>query len=441
MNRFCLIIIFAGICAGNMSWLDNGQIRLGVDLSIGGSVTYLADLERNINLINSHDWGRQVQMSFYSGPNPYIPEGAVVNKGWEKLGWNPIQSGDCFNFKSKILEHTNDGTTLYIKCVPMQWPLKNVPGECTFECRFKLDGRAVIVESRLNNSRSDKTQYAARDQELPAVYTNAAYHRLMSYSGDSPFTGGDVAEIPKRNVKPGDFPWSGWTATENWAALVDESGYGLGVWNPGVYRFIGGFAGKPGKGGPKDAPTGYIAPLHKDILDWNIEYTYNYVLIVDSLDAIRKYVYEHRETDDGLSFEFNKDRRHWIYKNGQDTGWPIKGFIEVIIEDTKPFEMISPPIFLTAAPNQQLTIVAAAKLQDGALVNTGRLYWKTQKSGDFNAEQSAAVSFPADGQFHTAVLPIGKMKVWEGIITGLRFDPFISCKKGDTIQIKSISVK
>ncbi|NCA80572.1 MAG: hypothetical protein EOM76_10385, partial [Sphingobacteriia bacterium] len=110
----------------------------------------------------------------------HLTEGAVVNKGWEKLGWNPIQSGDCFNFKSKILEHTNDGTTLYVKCVPMQWPLKNVPGECTFECRFKLDGRAVIVESRLNNNRLDKTQYAARDQELPAVYTNGDYHRLMT---------------------------------------------------------------------------------------------------------------------------------------------------------------------------------------------------------------------------------------------------------------------
>ncbi len=445
MKHLCLIVMFAGmftgISAGNMSWLDNGQIRLGVDLSIGGSVTYLADVKQNINLINSHDWGRQVQMSFYSGPNPYIPEGAVVNKGWEKLGWNPIQSGDCFGFKSKILEHTNDGTTLYVKCVPMQWPLKNVPGECTFECRFKLDGRAVIVESRLNNRRADKTQYAARDQELPAVYTNGAYHRLMTYTGDAPFTGGDVAEIPKRNVNPGDFPWSGWSATENWAALVDESGFGVGVWNPGVYRFIGGFAGKPGKGGPKDSPTGYIAPLHKDILDWNIEYTYNYVLIVDNLDNIRQYVYEHTPKRRGVSFEFNNDRCHWIYNNGQDAGWPIRRFVEVIIKDDKPFEMISPPIFLTADPNQQLTIVAAAKLQSTAAICQGRLYWKTQRSDVFSSERSVPVSIPADGKFNTANYDIGKLTGWEGIITGLRFDPFTQCRTGDKIQIKSIAVQ
>jgi len=440
MKHFCLIIMFAGISAGNMSWLDNGRIRLGVDLSIGGSVTYLGDVKQNVNLINSHDWGRQVQMSFYSGPNPYIPEGAVVNKGWEQLGWNPIQSGDCFGFKSNILEHTNDGTTLYVKCVPMQWPLKNVPGECTFECWFTLEGRAVIVKSRLNNNRSDKTQYPARDQELPAVYTNGAYHRLMTYTGDAPFTGGQITEIQKRNVKPGEFPWSAWMAAENWAALVDENNFGLGVWNPGVYTFIGGFAGKPGNGGPKDAPTGYIAPLHKDILDWNIQYTYNYVLIVDKLEAIRNYVYEHTEKKDGVSFEFNKDRCHWIYNNGHDSGWPIKDYVQVVIKEDKPFEMFSPPVLLTADPNHLFTVVAAATLQSGGDICQGRLYWKTRQTGDFSSEQSIPVSIPADGKFNTVVCKIGRSQGYENIITGLRFDPFTQCHKGDMVQIRSISI-
>ena len=43
-------------------YIENDSIRLGVNLDLGGAVTYLAEHGRK-NLINSFDWGRQVQMS------------------------------------------------------------------------------------------------------------------------------------------------------------------------------------------------------------------------------------------------------------------------------------------------------------------------------------------------------------------------------------------
>lgn len=54
-----------------MAYLENSRLKLGVDLSLGGAVTYLSD-EANggKNMINSYDWGRQIQMSYYSGPRP-----------------------------------------------------------------------------------------------------------------------------------------------------------------------------------------------------------------------------------------------------------------------------------------------------------------------------------------------------------------------------------
>ena len=106
-----------------MSFLDNGKIRLGVNLDIGGAITYLADSTKRVNVINSYDWGRQVQMSFYSGPNPFEPNGKKPSNHWKKLGWNPIQSGDYKGFRSKVIAHTNDKKTIYVKCIPMQWPL------------------------------------------------------------------------------------------------------------------------------------------------------------------------------------------------------------------------------------------------------------------------------------------------------------------------------
>jgi len=103
-----------------MSYLDNGTIRVGVNLSLGGSITYLADSRDRINIINNHDWGRQIQMSFYSGPVPFTPGGKQPSKTWAGLGWNPIQSGDCAGNRSRIIDHRNDGKSIYVKCVPMQ---------------------------------------------------------------------------------------------------------------------------------------------------------------------------------------------------------------------------------------------------------------------------------------------------------------------------------
>jgi len=86
--------------AENISYLDNGVIRLGVDLNLGGSITYLAASSDRVNMINSHDWGRQIQMSFYSGPQPFTPNGKQPSKTWAYLGWNSIQSGDYIKIES-----------------------------------------------------------------------------------------------------------------------------------------------------------------------------------------------------------------------------------------------------------------------------------------------------------------------------------------------------
>src|SRR5688572_33341681 len=102
-----------------MSFLDNGTVRIGADLALGGAITWLSHHERPDNLINSHDLGRQIQMSHYSGPVPFQPEGAVLKPEWRTIGWNPIQTGDVFGHPSRVLEHRTAGRELYVQCVPM----------------------------------------------------------------------------------------------------------------------------------------------------------------------------------------------------------------------------------------------------------------------------------------------------------------------------------
>lgn len=418
-----------------LSAIDNGVIRLGVNLDIGGAITWMSLADSEDNVINSADWGRQVQMSFYSGPNPFTPEGVEYSEHWKGLGWNPIQSGDCYGFRSRVLEHTNDGRTIYTKCIPMHWPLKNYPGECTFEEWITLDGPAAIVRCRINNNRPDKTQYSGRDQECPAVYTNGPLYRLVTYSGDKPFTGDALREIIPKGANSGLFPWTGWSATENWAALLRDDDFGLGVWNEGAYHTIGGFAGKPGRGGPKDGPTGYISPLHVDILDWNIVYEYSYVLILGDLQQIREYVYQHAKRPEPPNYVFAKDRQHWTYVNAKDTGWPVQDELHVLPGENDP-QMIGPLGFWKAEEAPVLYIRAAYAPGSGP----AEVFFSTSEAG-FRPERSARFDTIPDGEYHTYAVDLSACPGYRGNITRLRFDPVGSGGEGQWVKVKSIGFR
>ena len=427
-----LLLCLAGICAAqaeeHMSYLDNGTIRLGVNLDLGGAITYISEAKSDLNVVNSFDWGRQIQMSHYSGPVPFAPNGKQPRPDWAGLGWNPIQCGDCFGNRSKLVEHRNDGKTLYVKCIPMQWPLNNEPGECTFECWIQLEGRTARVKSRLTNARSDEKQYPARGQELPAVYTNGPWYRLMTYAGPKPFTSDELTTIPAK------MPWTSSSMTENWAALVNDDGWGLGIWEPGAFSFVGGFAGKTGAGGPKDDPTGYIAPETLEIIDHNIQYEFEYVLILDRLEAIRRYVYEHAAKPAPPIYRFGKDRQHWCYVNATDTGWPIQKELKVWLGGDDP-QLIGPPGCWNATEAPKLYIEAAYH----AGPTRAQVFWTRHDDPKTSEQKCVTVDIVPDDNFHTYEFDLASSPEYRGIITGLRFDPVPAGRKGDYIRIKSIS--
>jgi len=417
--------------APKMSYIENGQIRLGVDLSIGGSITHLSTTD-GPNMINSDDWGRQIQMSFYSGPNPFEPNGKKPNEHWKQLGWNPIQSGDAYGNPSTVFSHTNYGNKIYVKIRPMQWPLNNEPGDCIFECLYRLEGNVVHVRSRLTNTRSDKTQYSARSQELPAVYSNGTWYRILTYTGDKPFSGDKLIEVPRTPEKP-PFPWNSFQATEEWAALVDERNLGFGIWTPGLQQYIGGFAGKPGNGGPKDSPTGYLAPLHSDILDHNITYTFEYKLIVGSVDTIRSYVYKNRSRNTGLDFSFKSDRQHWHYRNARDTGYPIKNALNIQLEQNNPW-LISPWFCIAAAQVKTITLRAAFHTDE----NMAHLKWT--RYGSKKSAPDDILRFPvtSDGAMRDYKINLAGVTNWIGTVTGLAIKPCTKGAKDKNVKIEAI---
>ncbi|SEM84572.1 CubicO group peptidase, beta-lactamase class C family [Mucilaginibacter gossypiicola] len=420
---------------GGMSYLSNQKIRVGVDLNLGGSITYVADARKLENVVNNKDWGRQVQLSFYSGPVPFEPNGKKANPHWIDIGWNPIQSGDVAGNRSKILAHDNDGKTIYVKCIPMHWPLDNVPGECYFESWVTLDGNAVKVHARLVNSRPDKTQYPAREQELPAVYTNAPYHRLITYRGDKPFTNDTLSNV--KNLNHSGDPDIQFQATENWAANVDENNYGLGIWSPGTQRFACGFFGDTFKGDSKSDATGYIAPNQTEVIDHNMVYDFDYTLILGTVSNIRDYVYHHAKKPGQPAFVFKNTRRHWFYENTTDAGWPIKSELAVKLKPKA--ALISPDIYWKAKDADELTIVAACN----SPADSARVYWRQLNNKVFNDSCSIAFKIIPDARYHTYHIRLRNSAFYSGTLAGLKIalNTAADSKSGGMVHIRSIALR
>lgn len=129
--------------APDLEDLDNGVLRVGLSRQHGGSLAYLSRSGEDDNLVNVPDLGGCVQQSYYSGPKPFLPEDATMHPGWPGLGWNPIQAGDVHGKPPGLLSLQREGDMLQARCVPMQWALDGVAGDCVLETRVRLDANRV----------------------------------------------------------------------------------------------------------------------------------------------------------------------------------------------------------------------------------------------------------------------------------------------------------
>ena len=420
------------------SFLDNGIVRVGVDLDLGGAITWVSKAGGGKNVVNGHDYGRQIQMSYYAGPVPYTPDGKEPAPTWAGLGWNPIQTGDCFGNTSRVTAHANDGTTLTVACIPMHWPLDNEPGHCTFETRIELEGSTVRVRCTLRNARRDPTQYPAREQEMPAVYTNGFLHRLVTYAGPRPFEDDALTTIEKRWSSAADLaggsPWATWQATEGWAALLDDDGWGLGICVPGPLRFTGGFFGTPGAGGPKDPATGYMSPIRREVLDAAIEHAYTYTLVLGTKDEIRAAAVALHRPWPLPHYRFEDDRAGWSFAGCRDRGWPIEGALHVRLDGPDP-QLLGPPALWRAEDVPHLFLEAAfATGEDRAT-----LFWSKHGGGGFTAEQAVVFPVSGAGDYRVYDIELAGRPGYDGVLDRLRLDPAAEGGEGREVHVRSLS--
>jgi hypothetical protein len=298
------------------------------------------------------------------------------------------------------------------------------------ESWLELDGAAVRAKGRLVNARADRTAYSVHLQELPAVYTNAPWHRIYTYSGAHPFAGEPVREIAAQPPPA----WSRWTTTENWSALIDDSGRGLGVWNPGAFEFGGGFNGRPGAGGARDPECGYLAPNRAEILDHDIDYTFRYELILGTLKQIRARVYAHSREAQVTGWDFTKGRQSWLCRHATDSGWRAGEAFEVKWTAADP-SLESPLFFRRAEECGTLLLEAAFTTPE----TKARIYWSTLEVPGM--DEAHAVSFPVlgDGVMRTYTVKLSDAPLYRGGLMKLRLDP--ADQPPGSVRLRSIRLE
>ena len=418
--------------APRMTYLDNGEVRIGMDLALGGAVTFLSGKGHPGNLINSADLGRQIQMSHYSGPWPYKVGDKKPHPAWVGLGWNPIQTGDCHLNPSEVVEHRNNGKELYIRCLPMQWPLDQVRGDCVFETWTTLDGPLVRMRFRCTNRRADKTPYRACPQELPAVYTISRLGRLMSYTGDQPFSGAPLTHVTNDWRRP--WPWTRFLATEGWAALVDDSGWGLGVFKADGLEFHGGLHGDARSDDPKHGSTAYVAPIHHEHFDHNLVYEHRTEFLVGRLEEMRRRFNAMADRKPPV-WRFKHDRQHWTVHDATDSGFPLSGAWTVRLgERVARLESGGRSWRAEDAPSMKLRIASTGG------PTTARIFWKRLGDDSFDRERSVPLELVGDGKVRTQVISLASSSSYRGLITGLAIESGAPSRPGQTLTLHSIEL-
>lgn len=257
--------------ASQTRFVDNGKLKIGVDLSSGGSIFWFSELSQDRNLLNHADRGRFIQQSYYGKSDGSL----WVKKPWR---WNPVQGGDYKGKPARVVETKGDAQNLYVRSVPVNWAGGQDIEDCRMEQWISFSGNTAKVRYRFVYRGEDK--HPAVHQELPAVFIDYDLADLVYQDSKAPWTG-----APIKKDRPG-WPNEGRTTTENWAGFVGEDGRGVGVFFPGTDRIT--TYRHPGPAGPKGGGCSYFAPIRTMAIVPGTDFRYEIHLTIGTAEEMRE---------------------------------------------------------------------------------------------------------------------------------------------------------
>ncbi len=323
LNADSAFLVLNGISVFNREipdrevFVENGSVKIGVDLLWGGALSYFEDLDsdveavkvdgktkidsnaserygkravsKNVNLINRNDSGRLVQQSYYGtfgGSDGYVT-GEYMGNVWN---YNPVQGGNQFNESSKIVDLRVTETELYVKCRPLDWalPKENITPSY-MEATYSIDGKLLRANCRFVDFSGYTPTYTS--QEIPAFYCVEPLNRYVYYSGDNAWSDEPLTVVPDLIFWP-DAGYPNFVSKEHWSAFIGEfdDSFGLGVYVPDETVFLSGVYDR-GKSETKDpsreAPTSYIALIKFRLFESFAPYSYEFYVTSGDSSEIR----------------------------------------------------------------------------------------------------------------------------------------------------------
>ena len=236
-------------------FIDSGEVSVGVDKRWGGAIREIWFAGQN--LVNDHDGGRLVGVSFYDSdrlPAPGNPD---------DTGWNPTPS-DAHDAANLPVAYSFRDNTVYVKTRLIQWYPDNkgggashpVPTDVIAETwiGFVGDRRTIHLRYRLTNVGRD--DHGSANQEFPFAYVRTPFNRFVGYSGDAPWTMGapTMRRVPLAHDGSAEV-----VASEFWGGWVDGNDVGLVLWAPQSYPELT-YSWFANPNGEKENPTLYLLP-------------------------------------------------------------------------------------------------------------------------------------------------------------------------------------
>ncbi|MCD4710220.1 MAG: hypothetical protein K8R52_05190 [Bacteroidales bacterium] len=202
------------ISENNIVYLDNGIVRVGVDLDQGGAITEI--IHDGYNLIDTNDPGRYIQVSLWE---------RLENENAANPDWNPVQAGDTAKNLNPVTEHSSDSNSIYTKARGINWLNTGTDPQwldVNIEQWVTLEDEKVKVRYRVTHFGSD--EHILWHQEFPCAYLRTELSDSITYSGDNPWESDQVEHI---GIIPGQSKFV--MPTEHWVGFVKADDFGLTI--------------------------------------------------------------------------------------------------------------------------------------------------------------------------------------------------------------------
>ena len=217
---------------GNVYYLDNGYVKLGIGMEYGGAITHISVPTAGItNMVNNYDHGRQLVPDLYMAPENYNTNGNYSKAHWHGGRYNVTLAGDWFGNTSNIESFTPITDGVKIIMTPLVWNLTNIKSEIKFVIYYTLVGRKIDVRYEVINNRTDFYNFTFKNKTNfgIAMFLTGVYHNFWTYDGGSP--GSNLPATQVTLNQNGGSASAGSNVTEHWAALLNNSQFGVAMYD------------------------------------------------------------------------------------------------------------------------------------------------------------------------------------------------------------------